>query len=257
MKKVFLFTCIALLTLSCVDDAFLPDVGEKLLAVYIDDIKYYEFEYNTDGLLQAEKSKFQYFGYSYDKSKGVISKEIYYDSRVFSSNSHVLEEAFSRSEWVNPQNTDLTGILVFEFDASKRLVKSTELNGYSEYEYDNNDRIIIRRIYHNGKLAGTREYEYDIQGNVIKDNHFILLENGSKVLSSTSEYEYDNMKNPYYNLKPDRFPVENINPNNITRKKYTVSSHPDADSDIQYTYQYNSLGYPTEKNDGVTFSYSK
>lgn len=69
------------------------------------------------------------------------------------------------------------------------------------------------------------------------------------------EYEYDNMKNPYHNMIPDRIPGESTNPNNVMRRKYVVHDYPDASSDIRYTYQYNSRGYPTERNDGQRYKY--
>jgi hypothetical protein len=257
MKKIFFALCICLLAWSCQDDGTLPNNGEKLTAVYFDGIKYYEFDYNTDGFLTAEKSKFSYHRFNYDRNLNKVSKEIYSDSRLTSSNYVTAQEAMNRSEWVNPQNTALTGTLDFEFDGENRLVKSTELTGYSEYDYDNNNRIKTRRMYHDGILSGTREYEYDIAGNVLVDNHYFVLEDGSKQLTSITEYEYDNMRNPFFNLKPDRFPVENINPNNITRKIYTVYDYPDAGLDVSYTYNYNSLGLPTERSDGQSYRYSR
>jgi len=255
MKKLFLFIFIGFLASSCQKDESLPNLGEKLSAVYFDDVKFYEFEYNVEGLLEAEKNKFFYHRYNYDKKLGTVSKEIYFDSRLASSNSGIAQEALNRLVWVTPQNTELTGILVFKFDANNRLIKSTELNGYSEYDFDNNDRIKTRRMYNEGKLSGTREYDYDMLGNVKTDTQYYVLENGTKQLSATTEYEYDNMKNPYYNLKPDRFHVENTNPNNITRKKYTVYNYPDAGLEERYTYTYNSLGLPTDRNDGMRYQY--
>jgi hypothetical protein len=255
MKKIFLFLLICILAWSCQIEDPLPNTGEKLSAVYFDGIKFFEFEYNTDGSLAAEKSKFFY--HRFNRNLNIISKEIYSDPRIGSSNSNILQEAWNRFEWVNPQNTELTGTLIFEFDINDRLVKSTEITGYSEYDYDSNDRIKIRRMYHEGKLSGTREYEYDIACNVLVDNHYYVLEDGSKVLSNTTQYEYDNMRNPFFNLKPDRFPVENTNPNNIISEKYTVFNYPNVGYDIQYTYNYNSLGLPTERNDGQSYRYSR
>lgn len=257
LKKLFSFLFIGLLALSCQNDDSLPGVGEKLVAVYFEGVKFYEYDFHNDGLIAAEKSKFSYYKYDYSKNGRTVSKEIYFDSRLASSNSSVLQGALDRTEWVNPQNTEKSGTLVFEYNSDKRLVKSTELIGYSEYDYDNNDRIIIRRMYNEGKLSGTREYEYDIDGNVLRDDQYHVLGDGSKILSTTTEYEYDDKKNPFFNLKPDRFPVENTNPNNITRKKYTVYNYPDGGLDIQYTYTYNSLGFPVERSDGLSYVYSR
>lgn len=234
----------------------MPITGERLLAVYFEDTKLYEYEYNSDGFLVADKAKFHYYRYSYDRNAGEVSKEIYYDSRTFSSNSTIAQEAYSRTEWVNPQNTPLTGTLVFEFNSNQRLVKSTEINGHSEYEYDNNGRISARKIFNNANLSGIREYEYDMNGNVSKENQFSVLQSGSKVLSTTTEYEYDNKKNPYQYLRPDPIPGENTNPNNITREKYSVVNTPEAYTDLEYTYIYNDLGWPIERIDGHRYKYS-
>lgn len=257
MKKLLLFLFIGFLAASCQNDDTLPHVGEKLTSVYFDGIKFYEYDFHSDGLIAAEKSKFYYHKYDYSKNSRTVSKEVYFDSRLASSNSSVLQGAIDRAEWVNPQNTELTGTLIFEYNTDKKLVKSTELIGYSEYEYDNNDRIKTRKMYNEGKLSGIREYEYDLTGNVLRDDHYHVSEDGSKILSTTTEYEYDNMKNPFFNLKPDKFPVENTNPNNITRKKYTVYNYPEGSSEIQYTYTYNSRGLPVERSDGLSYVYSR
>jgi hypothetical protein len=257
MRKLIVFLFISILTISCQIDDMLPNDGEKLVAVNFDGIKFYEYAYQSNGLIAAEKSKFSYYKYDYNKNQRTVSKEIFTDPRIGSSNSNILQEAWNRSEWVNPLNTEKSGNLVFEYDVDNKLIKSTELIGFSEYDYDDIGRMKIRRMYHEGKISGTREYRYDIVGNVLRDDQYHVLGDGSKILSSTTEYKYDDMRNPFFNLKPDRFPVENINPNNIIRQKYTVYNYPDADSDVSYTYNYNSFGLPTERSDGQSYVYSR
>ncbi|TVP52769.1 MAG: hypothetical protein EA341_02585 [Mongoliibacter sp.] len=256
MRQLVFILVIGILTSSCLEENNIPSIGNRLLAIYVEDMIFLEYEYDRDGSLIADKGKIHYFKYLYDKNNGRFSKEVYFDSRIFSSNSNVLQESIDRTEWVNPQNTALTGTLVYEFDSKKRLIKSIELKGYSEYEYNNNGRISARKMFHDGRLSGIREYEYDQNGNVIKDSHFLISENASKTLSNTTQFEYDDMKNPYQFLRPEPIPGENTNPNNVTRAKYTVKNTPEAASDIQYTYLYNDLGWPIERNDGLRYKYS-
>ncbi|SMD42587.1 YD repeat-containing protein [Aquiflexum balticum DSM 16537] len=256
MRKLFFVLFIGVLISSCLNETNIPNIGERLTTVSFNDTKLYEYEYDADGFLVAEKAKFHYYGYFYSVNSGVVSKKIYFDSRILSSNSGTVQEANNRSEWVNPQNTTLSGTLVYEFDSNNRLVKSTELNGHSEYEYDNNGRISTRKMFNGENLTGIREYKYDMNGNVSTDSHYYILEDGSKLLSNTTEYEFDSKKNPYQYLRPDRAPGENTNPNNVTREKYSVINYPSSMRDIRYTYIYNDSGYPIERNDGQRYQYS-
>lgn len=255
MKRLVTIICLILTLVSCQDLLENPNAGEQLIAIYYDELKFYQYEYSTEGDLMAERGKFHYHGYIFDEAKRQVKKEVFLDNRLLSSSSSIVQQAMERADWVSPENTPLAGTLVFEFDNDNRLVKSTELSGYSEYEFGQDNKISVVRMYSEGQLKGTREYSYDNFGNVSVDKHFIIAEDGSKFLASITEYDYDDKKNPFFNLRPDRFPVENLNPNNIIRKIYTLPDVPNGGSDISYSYTYNELGLPTSRSDGMRFEY--
>ncbi len=231
--------------------------GEKLAGVYSGDEKIREFEYDNHERLSIDKSQNFYYSYTYWSGKGRITKKMYIDQGVFSATASVATRALNREEWVDPQNTALYAELSYEFDSGNRLVRSEEVLGYSEYEYDANGRIAVRKSYHLDKLAGTHRYSYDERGNLIRKDHY-----SGGTVSSRTEYKYDEMKNPYYHLIPDRIPGENTNPNNVIHEKYTVYNYPNAGEESVVTdnvlsYRYNSLGYPAERSDGMRFVYRK
>ncbi len=260
LSVVFCFISVA----SCRNnfDAVFRVEGEKLSGVYHEKEKVQEYEYDARERLIVEKSKFSYHSYIYEEGKRRITKKVYLDKGIFSSSSNVATQTLNRKEWVNPGNTPLYAKLDYDFDAGNRLIRSVEITGYSEYEYDTKGRIAVRKLFHNGKLSGTHEYTYDGSGNLIKKDHYSISDFSGKALSSTTEYQYDEMKNPYYYLIPERIPGRNTSPNNIVHELYTVYNYPavgvnSVTNDITYSYQYNSLGYPTQRNDGVRFVYIK
>lgn len=256
MKALFCLI-LSFTLISCKDDFFSrQETGDgKLSEVYFEKDKMYVYEYNGQGLLVAEGSKWHYTAYSYDQRSRVVSADFYEDLGMASSSSVIAEKAMNSTEWVSPQNTAKAATVQYRFDEDKRLISSTErVPGYrSEYVYDTGSRITERRMYHQEKLSGVREYTYDSQGNMIRDAYYYILEGGARQLSSVTEYEFDNGKNPYFNLSPVAVPGENTNPNNITRKRYRVTGYPE--SDTRYTYSYNSAGYPVKRDhpDFVTY----
>lgn len=259
MKKSLILLIPSILFLSCRKDSFdpFPSSGaSRLSSLYYEDEKFYEYEYDSRGRLTVEKGKFHYHEYQYPVSSKTVSKKIYLDQGMFSSNLQISTRSMNRTEWVNPANTPLYGTQIFKYDKNNRLVRSSALTtGHSEYEYDSEGRMSSRKIYHNNVLSGSREYQYDVSGNLIRDDQYSISEGGSKVLSSTTEYGYDQQKNPYRYQAPDVAPGPGTNLNNVIREKYVVSSHPDAGKDVSYTYEYNSEGYPVSRNDGIRYVY--
>ncbi|MGB3922692.1 MAG: hypothetical protein WBL00_02045, partial [Bacteroidales bacterium] len=87
---------------------------------------------------------------------------------------------------------------------------------------------------------------------------------GSVELSTTTEYEFDDMHNPYLAFKCLLSPGRYTNPNNITKETYTLHFEVDkVDKWIQKvhvtinTYEYNSKGYPTKVNGEVEYIYKQ
>ena len=99
------------------------------------------------------------------------------------------------------------------------------------------------------------DYLYDNNENIIKQTKYFKSSEGIAELSTTTEYEYDNMHNPYLAFKRLITPGIYTNPNNITKETYTLNF--DVDPSIEKvqiterTYEYNANGYPIKVN-GVT-----
>lgn len=257
--KTLLYILLSLTLLSCRDDPFYPSgtSGTRLTEVYFDKDKMYVYEYNGEGLLSVEKSKWLYSAYTYDPKAQMVYMDIYEDPGMYSSSSVIAEKSWNRTEWVSPQNTDKAATVQYRFDKDKRLISSTQRvpDAWLEYIYGEGGRITEVRMYFSGKLDGVREYTYDSNGNMIRDEHYSTLNSGGRQVNSITEYEFDNGKNPYFNLSPASVPGEKTNPNNITRKKYRVSGYPG--SDTRYTYTYNSAGYPVSRDQGDFVTYYK
>jgi len=257
--KTLLCFLLSLALFSCRNDFTVrpESSGIRLAEVYFGKDKMYEYEYNREGLLAAEKSKWRYSSYSYDHTAGVVSEDIYEDPGIYSSSSVIAEKSWNRTEWVSPKNTDKVATIRYRFDQDKRMLSSTQRvpGAWIEYIYGESSRITEVKMYFSGKLDGIREYTYDSNGNMIRDEHYHILADGTKRLSNVTEYEFDNAKNPYFNISPANVPGEKTNPNNITRKKYSITGYPG--SDTGYTYTYNSAGYPVSRDQGDFVTYYK
>jgi hypothetical protein len=90
---------------------------------------------------------------------------------------------------------------------------------------------------------------------------YIVSSSGIEELSTTTEYEYDNMHNPYQSFKRLVTPGIYTNPNNITKETYTLNF--DVDPSIEkvqiteYEYEYNRNGYPIKVNGETEYVYKQ
>lgn len=239
--------------------------GTLLKEVLIDGETYYEYTYNEAGLVVEEKSKFHYSNYSYNSKEQLTQSDHYWDESIASSSYYVLDEALKRTEWVSPDNTEKDVSSIFKYHKSGRLEKITtyRLNNntesYSTYTYNKDDRIERRTSYDENKASMYEQFFYDELGNLIRKERFNFLDNGSEELSTTTEYEFDNMYNPYISFRGLMTPGKNTNPNNIIKETYTI--HFEVDDFIdkvqvsERNYEYNKNGYPTQMMEGWEFVY--
>ncbi len=214
----------------------------------------------TRDLILEEKSKFHYSKYSYNRKNQLVQADHYWDSRIVSSNSYVLQEAMNRNEWVSPENTERDTWSTYEYNITGRLEKiiNRTNNNYSKYTYDNG-RIVKRTSYHENKASVFDRYYYDHSGNLKKTERYYILANGDSELSTTTEYEFDNKHNPYLAFRKLMVPGKNTNPNNIIKETYTL--HFEVDDFIEpiqvteYEYEYNAEGFPVKRSDGFEYVY--
>lgn len=251
---------LAVLLLSCEKDpVFTPLTdGTLLKEVYIGDNLFYAYTYNDAKQIAEQKNKWSYTKYNYGNNR-LVSCDLYFDNRIFSSSSYVVEEAQKRTEWVNPQNTEKEATLEYFYEGDK-LIKSTMLYGYSTYGYDDNNRI-ARQTFHepDGRESGYIDFFYDSKGNMVKRLHYSVSSEGEKMLDTTTIYEFDDKNNPYRAFSSLMLPGENTNPNNIIKETYTI--HFEVDNFIEKVqvkenhYEYNGKGYPVSMNNKIKFTY--
>lgn len=163
---------------------------------------------------------------------------------VHSSNSTFSAESFNRKDWVvPPSNTLLYQSIEFGFNQEGRLEnRYTSEMDYLVYTCYKDEKLIKREWYWDNSLTSITNFHYDVSGNMVKEESFDVLADGSKQLSSITSYEFDNYMNPFKGIFLARIPGEGSNPNNITRKRYELIGY--STTDEQYSYQYNSKGFP-------------
>jgi len=267
MKNVALSFLFLLILSSCEKDKLLivENSDMPLLSrLLIGGEPYMEYSYNDANLVIEEKSKFHYTKHNYSDNNLLLSSEFYMDPAMFSSSSSVIEEAMKRKEWVNPDNTAKSLTQTFEYNENGQLARkiytrpSVSNSEYSEFTIDN-DRISRQSMYWQNASSGYIDFIYDEMGNLEKETKYLILSNGVAEIMTTTEYEYDNMRNPYIAFKRLMTPGKYTNPNNIVKTTYTLHFEVDAWIEkVQVSenkYEYNRLGYPVKVNDEVTYVY--
>jgi hypothetical protein len=263
MKNIALMFLFSVLFFSCekekpliVENGDIPLISKVLIGGEI----YMEYSYNGANLVTEEKSKFHYTRHNYNEINQLISSDLYFDLRSVSSNSIVLEAAMNRKEWVSPANTQKSISHSLEYNIKGELVRksfikpSDDNNHIVEFLYEN-DRIVRLTRYNNNSIPGYTDYLYDNNGNIIKQMNYTVSSAGVADLTTATEYEYDNMNNPYQSFRRLLTPGVNSNPNNITKETYTiyfeVNQYTEKVQITENSYEYNDLGYPVKVN-GVT-----
>jgi hypothetical protein len=267
MKKNLVIFIITLFFISCEKDkqSIIENTEIPLISkVLFGDEIYMEYSYNDANLLIEEKSKFHYSRHFYNYNNQLIKSDFYWDMRIASSNSRVLEEAMNRKEWVNPENTPKSISHKYKYDGNgqllrKSFIRPTENNSdFIEFQYEN-DRIVRSTGYNNNSITGYTEYQYDEYGNVIRQKKYTVSSSGIDELSTTTEYEYDNMHNPFQSFRRLITPGIYTNSNNVTKETCTLNFDVNPPGEkvqiMEYTYEYNADGYPVKVNSETEYVY--
>ena len=274
MRNMTLVIGLSLILLSCEKDEQLVIENQQLIVENLDIpliIKelhdgevYKEYTYNDRNLLFEEKTKWYYTSHTYNGNNLLTDSDFYVDKRIVSSDIRVLEEAGNREEWVNPDNTEKSLTQTFEYNVDGQLIRkvytrpSVSNSEYNEYTYENN-RISRQTMYWQDVISFFIDYEYDENGNMIKESKYHVSSDGLSELWTTTEYEFDHMHNPFQSFKRLLTPGINTNPNNIVKRIYTI--HFEVDESVEkvqireYSYEYNTGGYPVKVNDEVDYVY--
>lgn len=238
-----------------------PDMPLLTKEIFSDEL-FNEYTWNDRNLLIEAKSKYFYTSYSYNSENQVISYDMYEDSRIYSSDWTTAEAAMHRTEWVSPENTEISGRGFYSYKQGKlaKIEVQRFLNdskNSSEYELDNNGRIGKQTFIYEEKPSGYIEYQYDNSGNLILKKHFYLV-NGQAVLSASTAYEFDTKKNPFKAFQRLLIPGKYTNENNIVKETLTLDEAVPGVDQIQVTessYEYNELGYPVLKDNMIRYEY--
>jgi hypothetical protein len=263
MRKIALIITISLVFFSCekekqliIENTDIPLITKVLM----DGEVYMEYSYNSANLVTEEKSKFHYSRHTYNDMNQLVKSDIYWDMSIASSSSSVLEAAMNRKEWVSPDNTPKSISHSLEYNSESRLIRKSYIRPssvtpeYQEFLYEN-DRIVRITGYYNNSISGYTDYIYDDNGNITKQTKYFVSPAGIAELTTTTEYEYDNMHNPYQSFKRLTTPGVFTNPNNITKETYTLNFEVDPSIEKvqirENSYEYNDKGYPVKVN-GLT-----
>jgi len=167
-----------------------------------------------------------------------------------------LKNETNREEWVNPDNTPKSVSHSYKYNPKEQLVSKAYIrhqqgnSSIVEFLFED-DRVIRSTGYKEGEISGYTDYTYDSNGNLTMKEKYHSSPEGME-LSTTTEYEYDNMQNPYQSFKRLITPGIYTNQNNIVKETYTIHFEVDASIEkVQITensYEYNDEGYPVKVN---------
>lgn len=260
LKLIFLIIfCVAILH-SCDKEReyILPvenqDIPLLTKEIFSDEL-FNQYTYTDENLLKERKSKWAYTVYHYNENHQLVSYDFYYDQRIFSSDWTTAQSALNRTEWVTPENTELTGTGKYFYSKNGQLEKiqvanqSSGTNSITTFDYDANGRIAKMSFWSGNQSDNFIEYSYDPKGNLLRETRYYLL-NGTAKTGSTTEYVYDNQKNPYKAFQQLLLPGENTNENNIVKITLTLYEDIPGVDKVQVTesaYQYNQQGYPVSE----------
>jgi len=263
MKKIVLLFFLSIIFFSCEKDAQLIVENNDIpliSMVLISGESFIEYSYNDGNLLTEEKSKFTYTKHNYNDKNLLTTSEFYVDPAIFSSSN----PATDRKEWVNPDNTAKSLTQTFEYNDDGHLARKTYTrpsvtdSEYSEFTFEN-DRISRQTMYWHNVMSFYIDYIYDEKGNLTKESKYHVPSTGIAELWTTTEYEYDDMHNPFQAFKRLITPSKFTNPNNITKETYSI--YFEVDQWIQNpqitnnTYEYNENGYPIKVNGEAEYVY--
>jgi len=270
MKKIALIFFVSIILFSCEKDKtdkqlIIENTDIPLVSkVLIGGESFLEYSYNEANLLTEEKNKFHYTKHNYNDNNLLSSSEFYMDAAMFSSTWSVVEASMNREEWVNPDNTAKSLTQTLEYNGNEQLARKTYIrpsvtdSEYSEFSFEN-DRICKQTMYWQNVMSFYIVYVYDEKGNLIKESKYHVSSDGIAELWTTTEYEYDNMHNPFLAFKRLMSPSKYTNPNNITKETYTIYFEVDQwtqkVSIINNSYEYDDKGYPIIVNGETEYMY--
>lgn len=223
----------------------------------------HELTYNSHCGIHESIELFAYKQYEYDTQDRLVKLE---ESLLLDPTSCYIPPNSEGMSFKDPKKAPIAQYSLFEYDSIGRLVKKSnyfnnsgtaKLISYNTYEYTNNQISKMNIVNPESQITQYHTYEYDENGNVLKDDYYIV-ENGRdlKLMYSTIS-EFDNKNNPFMVFTGEGNPGIFTNKNNIIKK--TNVSYSDGTENrytVQYIFEYNNSGYPI-KADGMDYLYGE
>ena len=220
-----------------------------------------ELTYTNDGRISEMIESFSYKKYRYNSQHQLEKLELAYSISPFSC---AMPQGGAIREGDDPRKAKVTQYFEFNYTGGK-LEKSS-----SFYIVDNNPKLYSYQTYHyrNDTITKISVYNPDgllmnyqtftiVNGNVMRDDSYIV-ENGINVrLIYSNEYEYDTKNNPYQVFACEGTPGVNTNKNNIIKQTMIYYNQgAETRSVIETSYEYNAYGYPSTAGE-LDFLYIK
>jgi hypothetical protein len=253
---------------SCQKEIFEDDMhtdDPRLVKIQTANIPFYEYSYTSADMVIEERSTYNFINYSYNELAQIVTVDYNSDFDLLSEDKKVLEKALNKKGLLNITDSESGGVLKYKYDNNGKLKSShffessASSQEYSEFTYDDNSRIGRQTLFWDNKITGYIDYLFDRKGNLIIETLYSTTSEGIPELSTTTEYEFDDYKNPFKSIYKLLIPGINTNTNNILKETYTIHFKPGEGTDITQTsvnsYEYNNRGYPVRKNGNIDYLY--
>lgn len=233
MKSILLLATIACLA-SCSKES--AENGNRLMEISRDGAVNQSFEYNAAGKLVKEN-----YYYICDQPSDEFTYT--YGSAGIQKVEAVIRGIYSSTTAICDPAGGLHSVITYEYDDQQRIKKIIGENSSTSFTY-NSEGLVARADYTaSGSASFYSTYQYDSRRNMVET----FSSNGM----GTTRYEFDDKRNPLYEIKsrPDVITAFNNSPHNVVKiisgsQQYSIQ------------YNYNLAGYPVEMSDnGSTYTY--
>jgi len=232
MKKIYLVLS-SILLISCSSDnegTNTPvDLTGKLKST-VDSEGVSNFLYYTNGNLQRTNMPHAYYAFIYENNKIIRDSIIFYDKGVNGYTYSYTQNLITESVSIGDNNKIKKK---FFYDSSERLIK--EIGSRRQNDNTFLDVAKIEFFYEGDNVVQTKETSFET------GQYFIV------------SYEYDDKKNPKYDIYPSAYRKIWLIPKNNIIKRTS-----DYYGEQIYQYEYNVLGYPIKSisnEEVITFQY--
>lgn len=233
MRYLFLLAVIACFA-SCSKESALN--GNRLTHISSNNRVNQSFEYNAAGKLVKEN-------YYYICDQPADEFTYTYGSAGIQKVEAVIRGIYSSTTAICDRAAGLHSVITYEYDDQQRIKRVIGDNSSTSFTY-NSEGLVARADYTaSGAASFYSTYQYDSKKN--------LVETFNSDGRGTTRYEFDNKRNPLYEIesRPDVITAFNRSPNNVVK----IINGSEQNS-IQYNY--NLAGYPVEMSDnGSTYTY--